>query len=188
MEELLTADNGRVQIITMQISFFFLRLDVRMKIDVRGNDKVKATGIGVQNKFVWYTKYYDSTFPMVKQRTYGRGYCFKLFSWQINTQSFIHISDLNIIKDLYLALYSQYRLSLYVNLNCQFMFSIIGKTPALLYDVCQMPSNGIHLQWSWHGVWTPGRKDEVISNIKLRLVARIFRRGITWMSDVYVCM
>ena len=52
MEELLTADNGRVQIITMQISFFFLRVDVRMKIDVRGDDKVKATGIGVQDKFV----------------------------------------------------------------------------------------------------------------------------------------
>ena len=57
---------------------------------------------------------------MVKQRTYVCGYCFKLFSWQINTQSSIHITDLNIIKDLYLALYSQYRLYLYVNLNCQF--------------------------------------------------------------------
>ena len=51
----LTADNGRIQTITMQISFFFLRIDVSMKIDVRGDDKVKATGIGVHDKFVWYT-------------------------------------------------------------------------------------------------------------------------------------
>jgi len=32
--------------------FFFLRVDVSMKIEVRGDDKVKATGIGVHDKFV----------------------------------------------------------------------------------------------------------------------------------------